>query len=120
MSCRHPEAGSSGLGLSAHLGEFDRQPHWHDRQTEPNFAQARAKTGKVFLGGVKEGPAIVSGRLEYESIMASGGIDAEGIRRHIQEAVDMVGGKGVIVGPGCVADPKSPPELLKAVRMAVE
>ena len=94
--------------------------NWHDRQTEPNFAQARAKTGKVFLGGVKEGPAIVSGRLEYESIMASGGIDAEDIRRHIQEAMDMVGGKGVIVGPGCVADPKSPPELLKAVRMAVE
>ena len=32
----------------------------------------------------------------------------------------MAGGKGLIVAPGCVADPKSPEELLKAVRAAVE
>ena len=33
--------------------------NWHDRQTEPDFKAAREKTNKVFMGGLKEGPAIV-------------------------------------------------------------
>ena len=42
------------------------------------------------------------------------------IKAHVKEAIDMVGGKGLIVGPGCVADPRSSEENLHAVRAAVE
>lgn len=94
--------------------------NWHDRQTNPTLKEARAKTGKVFLGGLREGPAIVGTALEYDSIMATGGVTPADIKKHIQEAIDMVDGKGLLVGPGCVADPRSPEENLHAVRAAVE
>ena len=32
----------------------------------------------------------------------------------------MVGGKGLMIGPGCVADPRASDECLMAVRKAVE
>ena len=38
--------------------------NWHDRQTEPDFKAAREKTNKVFMGGLKEGPAIVGTALQ--------------------------------------------------------
>ena len=94
--------------------------NWHDRQTEPDFKAAREKTNKVFMGGLKEGPAIVGTALQYDSIMSTEGMTVENIKKHIHEAIEMAGGKGLIVAPGCVADPKSPEELLKAVRAAVE
>ena len=94
--------------------------NWHDRQTEPDFKAAREKTNKVFMGGLKEGPAIVVTALQYDSIMSTEGMTVENIKKHIHEAIEMAGGKGLIVAPGCVADPKSPEELLKAVRAAVE
>ena len=94
--------------------------NWHDRQTEPDFKTAREKTNKVFMGGLKEGPAIVGTALKYDSIMSTEGMSEENIKKHIREAIEMAGGKGLIVAPGCVADPKSPEALLKAVRAAVE
>ncbi len=90
--------------------------NWHDRYTPPSLAQAREKTGKVFLGGLREVPTIIGSRLSYDSILATE--SADGIERHVREAADMVGGKGLIVGPGCVADPRSPEENLRAVRRA--
>lgn len=92
---------------------------WHDRQTNPSLKEAREKCSKVFLGGLREGPTFVGTSLKYDSIMASTG-DPALIKQHIHEAIDMVGGKGLIVGPGCVADPHSPAENLHAVRAAVE
>jgi len=94
--------------------------NWHDRQTGPSLKEARAVTGKTFLGGLREGPAIVGTSLQYDSIMASQAASPADIKRHIREAIDMVGGKGLIIGPGCVADPHSPEENLRAVREAVE
>ena len=94
--------------------------NWHDRQTGPTLAEAREKTGKVFLGGLREGPEIVGSHLVYDSVMAKDGASAESIKAHIREAIAMVNGKGLIIGPGCVADPRSPEACLKAVREAVE
>jgi len=92
--------------------------NWHDRQTRPSFEEARRVCSKVFLGGLREGPSIVTGGLEYDSIMSSPGIAPREIKEHIFEAIRMVEGKGIIIGPGCVADPKSAPENMRAVREA--
>ncbi|MBQ6365213.1 MAG: uroporphyrinogen decarboxylase [Oscillospiraceae bacterium] len=94
--------------------------NWHDRQTGPTLREARKKTDKVFLGGLREGPEIVGSHLVYDSIMAKEDATPESIRAHIREAIDMVGGKGLMIGPGCVADPRASDECLMAVRKAVE
>lgn len=94
--------------------------NWHDRQTNPSLKEAREKSSKVFLGGLREGPAIVGTALQYDSIMATKTVTPEDIKAHIREAIDMVGGKGLLIGPGCVADPHSSEENLRAVRDAVE
>ena len=47
-------------------------------------------------------------------------VTAESIKAHIREAIAMVDGKGIIIGPGCVADPRAPEACLKALREAVE
>jgi uroporphyrinogen decarboxylase len=91
--------------------------NWHDRYTAPSLKEAREKCSKVFLGGLREVPAFVGRALRYDSILAGG--TPERIKEHIKEAIRMVNGKGLIVGPGCVADPKSPEENLLAVRKAV-
>jgi len=95
--------------------------NWHDRQTNPTLAEAREKLpNRAFLGGLREGPSIVGTSLKYDSVMSKEGNTPEDIKRHIKEAIDMVGGKGLMIGPGCVADPRSPAENLHAVRAAVE
>ena len=94
--------------------------NWHDRQDGPTMEAAKAKTDKVFLGGLKEGPAIVNGKLVYDSIMAGEGANPSAIEAHIHEVMDVMGGKRLLVGPGCVADPHSSEENIAAVRRAVE
>lgn len=94
--------------------------NWHDRQTTPTLKEARERCGKVFLGGLREGPAIIGSSLHYDSIMSRVQVTPSQIKAHIREAIDMVDGKGLMIGPGCVADPRSPAENLRAVREAVE
>ncbi len=92
--------------------------NWHDRYTEPNFKEARKKTSKCFLGGIQEVPYFVDGVLKYNSIMS--GSSPEQIEKHVLEAVNQIDGKGLIVGPGCVTDPRTKEENLYAVRKAVD
>ncbi|NCB73781.1 MAG: uroporphyrinogen decarboxylase [Clostridia bacterium] len=92
--------------------------NWHDRYTEPSLAEAREKCSKVFMGGLREIPTIVGSKLHYESVLAQE--DSNYIKNHVKEAIAMVDGKGLIVGPGCVVDPRASDENLRAVREAVE
>lgn len=92
--------------------------NWHDRYTAPTLKDARAECDKVFLGGLREVPTIIGSKLSYDSILAKSTPDQ--IKAHIKEAIDMVDGHGLMVGPGCVADPHAPEENLYAVRKAVE
>ena len=92
--------------------------NWHDRDTKPSMKEAREKTSKTFLGGIQEVPTIIDGVLSYDSILARS--TPEEIINHIHEAIDMVDGKGLIIGPGCVCDPKTTNENLHAVRKAVD
>lgn len=92
--------------------------NWHDRHTDPDMKTARQKTSKTFLGGILEVPVIIKGALEYHSILQRS--TPEQIKTHVKEAIDMVGGRGLIVGPGCVADPRTSEANLAAARAAVE
>lgn len=92
--------------------------NWHDRHTAPDLKTARSLTEKTFLGGIMEVPTIVDGRLQYNSILRRE--TPEKVIAHIREAITMAGDTNFIVGPGCVADPRTPEENLAAVRAAVE
>lgn len=92
--------------------------NWHDRHTDPGFNDARKKSGKCFLGGIQEVPYFVGNVLHYDSIMA--GSTPAKIEQHVHEAIKQVNGNGLIIGPGCVTDPKTSEENLFAVRKAVE
>lgn len=92
--------------------------NWHDRDTKPDMETARRTVQKAFLGGIQEVPTIINGVLSYESILQRS--TPEQIMEHVRQAVNMVDGKGLIIGPGCVCDPRAPKENLHAVRKAVE
>ncbi len=92
--------------------------NWHDRYTEPSFEAARQKTEKCFLGGIREVPRLVDGVVNYDSILATR--SPETIEKHIHDAIRQVHGRGLIIGPGCVADPRTKEENLFAVRRAVD
>ncbi|MGJ0845096.1 uroporphyrinogen decarboxylase [Tissierella praeacuta DSM 18095] len=92
--------------------------NWHDRHTFPSLSEARKKTDKCFLGGIQEVPYFVDGVLNYDSIMARS--TKEQILEHAKEAIEEIDGKGFILGPGCVVDPKTAKENLKALRESVE
>jgi len=93
---------------------------WHDRfEGGPDFRTASKLSDKTFLGGIKEAPTVINGVLHYDSFLTKN--TPAQIKEHVKEAIDMVDfGKGLLIGPGCVADPRVPSENLKAVREAVE
>lgn len=92
--------------------------NWHDRHTKPDFKEARTKSDKCFLGGIQEVPFFVNGVLTYDSIMQRS--TPEQIETHIKEAIALSGTNKLILGPGCVTDPKTSDANLRAVRKAVE
>lgn len=92
--------------------------NWHDRNTYPSLAEARAICNKCFLGGILEAPHFENNRLVYKSILQTS--DPDGIRAHIQEAIRSAGRRHLILGPGCVADPRATDENIRAARKAVE
>lgn len=92
--------------------------NWHDRHTAPGFSEARKISNKCFLGGIQEVPYFVDGVLNYDSIMQRS--TPGEIINHVNEAISSVEGKGLIVGPGCVTDPKTSEENLYAVRDAIK
>ena len=63
-------------------------------------------------------PYFVDNVLHYNSIMATG--SAKEIKEHVHQAIAQVNGKGLILGPGCVTDPKTTEENYYAVRQADE
>ena len=70
------------------------------------------------LGGIQEVPYFVDGVLHYDSIMARS--TRNEIIAHVREAIREVDGKGLIIGPGCVVDPKTSEANFMAIREAVE
>ncbi|MPN56687.1 hypothetical protein SDC9_204378 [bioreactor metagenome] len=92
--------------------------NWHDRWSSPSLAQARQITGKCLLGGIREIPYYDESGIKIRDSLLSSGSVAD-IRLHVQEAISQVSGRGLILGPGCVADQLLPERSLYALRKAV-
>ncbi len=92
---------------------------WHDRWTPPTLAEARKLSGKCFLGGLREVPYYgENGEIIRPSLLNTG--SPEDIRKHVAEAIEQAGEKGLIIGPGCGADEFVPEANIHAIRNAVE
>lgn len=110
-------------GLDVYFDEIaEKYPanvlNWHDRNTPPSLAEARQKTAKPFLAGIRAATKLVDGVEVRDDIVKDG--TPEEIIEHIHEAIASVEGKGLMIGPGCVTDQECPEENLRAVRQAVE
>ncbi len=81
--------------------------NWHDRWVAPSLGRARELTDKCLLGGIHEKEVLVRGR-------------PEDVQQHVAEAIAAAGSRGFMVGPGCVADPRTPQVNYFAARIAVE
>jgi uroporphyrinogen decarboxylase len=79
---------------------------WHDRITWPSLKEARERFSGLLVGGINEWQTLLKG--------PSAAIQAE-----IQDAIAQTGGRGYMVGPGCVLPINTPPSHIRAAREAV-
>jgi uroporphyrinogen decarboxylase len=81
--------------------------NWHDRLTWPSLAEAREVFSGLLVGGVNEWQTLLNGPVEA-------------IQAEIQEAIAQTGGRGFMVGPGCVIPGHTPEAHIRAARESVE
>lgn len=92
--------------------------NWHDRHTWPSLKEARRLTDKCLMAGIRSAPYFANGVLQYDDIILDG-TPAE-IAEHVKDAISQVDGRGLILAPGCVVNPKASAENLMALRKATE
>ena len=82
--------------------------NWHDRETAPDLLEGRERSGKAVCGGLSRESTLVLG-------------DPASVRAEAEQAVRQTdGGRGLILGTGCVVPIHAPRANLLAVRRAVE
>ncbi len=81
--------------------------NYHDRESGPALADLRSRTNKILIGGIAENTTLVEGAPEE--------VDAE-----VREAWDQVNRRGLILGPGCVANLDAPETNVLQLRRSVE
>lgn len=81
--------------------------NWHDRRVPPSLGEARERYSRCFVGGLNETETLPQG-------------PPSRVREEVLEAIQQVKGRGLIVGPGCVFDLRTPEAHLEAARQAVE
>jgi len=99
-------------GQAVDFGRFAEYPvhavNWADRYAGPPLAEVAGSLRPAICGG-----------LDNLGTMASG--TPEDCRRQVADAVRQVGGRPLIVAPGCTFDPETVPAAnLHAIRAAVE
>jgi uroporphyrinogen decarboxylase len=77
--------------------------NWHDRLAGPSLAEARKRFSGMLVGGISEWTTLLEG--------PAGAIEAE-----IEDAVAQAGGRGYMVGAGCVIPTHVPHEHIRAAR----
>lgn len=91
---------------------------WHDRWTPPTFQEARKRTNKCFLGGIREVPYYDKNKQVIKNSLLLDGTVNE-IENHVREAIEQVNGKGLIIGPGCVAPQNTPETSIYALKRGI-
>jgi uroporphyrinogen decarboxylase len=81
--------------------------NWHDRLAGPRLAEASKRFSGMLVGGISEWTTLLEG-------------PAEAIRAEIEDAVAQTGGRGHMVGAGCVVPVNAPHKHVRAAREAVE
>ena len=81
--------------------------NYHDRESGPRLAELRTKTDKCLIGGIGQNTTLVHGTPKE-------------VNAQVKEAWEQVGRRGLILGPGCVANRDAPEENVLELRKSVE
>ena len=82
--------------------------NWHDRSTPPSLIEGKARLRGAVCGGLRRWETMVLG-------------DPQSVRSEAREAIDATeGGRGLILGTGCVVPVIAPRANLRAAREAVD
>lgn len=81
--------------------------NWHDRKAGPDLGEAGSRLSGAVCGGLRRWETLVLG-------------DPEAVRREGQEALGALGGRGVILGAGCVVPVVAPRANLLAARRVAD
>ena len=81
--------------------------NWHDRETPPTLREGKARIQGAVLGGLRQ----------WDTMLRAA---PEDVRREAKDAIQQTGGRGFILGTGCVAPITAPWANLRAARDAVE
>jgi uroporphyrinogen decarboxylase len=81
--------------------------NWHDRLTAPRLHDARRRFAGALVGGLDEGRTLLHG--------SPAAVTAE-----VRDALAQTGGRGIMIGPGCVLPLATPDAHLAAVVAAVK
>lgn len=81
--------------------------NYHDREAGPSLAQMRTRTRKCLIGGIGQNTTLVRGT-------------TNDVNAQVKEAWQQVGRRGLILGPGCVANRGAPEENVLELRKSVE
>jgi uroporphyrinogen decarboxylase len=77
--------------------------NWHDRETPPNLREGKTLVSGAVLGGLRQ----------WETLLRGTPGDVE---REAKDAIKQTGGRGFILGTGCVTPITSPWANLRAAR----
>lgn len=81
--------------------------NWHDQDDGPSFEEALKVTDKCFIGGLSHLKVLLEENAEGK------------IADEVTAAWNARGNRSVILGPGCVVDPKTPEKYLYHIRDCV-
>lgn len=81
--------------------------NYHDRHSKRSLRDSQSLFPGALIGGIDETKTLLNG-------------PASQIRHEIEDAADQLKGRGLVIGPGCVIDPRTPGNFLHTARQAVE
>jgi uroporphyrinogen decarboxylase len=81
--------------------------NWHDQETPPSLAAGKRRVSGAVLGGLRQ----------WETLLRA---DPDQVRAEARAAIEQTGGRGFILGTGCVTPVAAPWSNLRAAREFVE
>ena len=81
--------------------------NYHDREAGPSLAKMRTKTNKCLIGGIGQNTTLVHGT-------------AKEVNAQVKDAWRQAKRRGLILGPGCVANLSAPKENVLQLRNSVK